>query len=39
MKKETWKKVLQIASTIIGMIIGFLGGEASAEVVFNNLIK
>lgn len=37
MKKEIWIKVLKVVSTVIGMIIGFLGGNASAQII-NNLI-
>lgn len=37
MKKEIWIKILKVASTVIGMIIGFLGGSASAHII-NTLI-
>lgn len=37
MKKETVIKILKVAATVIGMIIGFLGGNVSAQIV-NNLI-
>ncbi len=37
MKKETVIQILKVAATVIGMIIGFLGGNASAQII-NNLM-